>query len=142
VTPERVAVGQAQRIVSAVLVSGLALAAVAVFLGPQARFPVLVLPAALIGLVSPVIGFRIPLWIRDRMAAQEPAAGRCATYVRATACAVAVGDAAAIAGSIAYVVSGEPISLVGVATLVLLAGAIWPNEERVRAFVESPGSPR
>lgn len=134
--PEQTAVRQAQLIVGVILASALAIAAVAVSIGPQAHVPAAVLPVALAGLVSPVIGFRLPLWLRDRMEPATPIDRRCGAYVRATLLGVAVGEVAAILGVAGYTLSGEPIALVGVATLVLLTGAIWPSEERIRAFVE------
>jgi hypothetical protein len=116
----------------------LVLALLVGLLGPLGTNAALVGPAALLGLVSPVIGYRLYLLLRDRIPSEADVEARCRSFVSAGLVALAVTDGIALLGLVAYFVSGQPYSLVGVATHVLLAGAIWPSPERLQAFVEGP----
>jgi hypothetical protein len=139
---ERSAVAQA-RIIAAALAAGvLVLAAISgVVRLPPSLFS-LATPAGLCGLVSLVIGYRLYAWLRERVPSGASHRQRCAAFVRATIVALAVTESTALFGVIVFWLSGEPIALIGVATHIILAGALWPGPERLRAFVEPPpGSP-
>jgi len=93
-------------------------------------------PLTLAGLVSPVIGFRLFAWRRERFPAAADPAGRRAAYARALAAALGVTAAVAVAGLWAHLLSGEPGPLAGLVTHVLLAGALWPSPEGLAGFGE------
>jgi len=98
-------------------------------------------PAALLGLVSPVVGYRLYLWVRERAARPASRAERCGAFVRANLVAMAVTEGAALFGIVAYLLSGRLFPLVGVLTHVLLAGAIWPSAEKLDLFLRPPDEP-
>ena len=93
---------------------------------------VLQLPAVLSGALAPVLGFR--LYSRS---AEELAAGESTlpAYARATILALAVTEVGAFLAGLAWWGTGDPLSWIGLATHVLLAGALWPGESRYEAFV-------
>lgn len=97
-----------------------------------------VVPAAVLGAVGPVIGFRLYLLTRDRIPREAPEALRRAAYLRAVLLALAVTEAAALFGVVIHGLTGNPLALIGVLTHVLLAGAIWPSPERLETFLEVP----
>lgn len=94
----------------------------------------LVMPAVLFGLVSPVIGYRIYLKIRE--GSPNDIEGANQAFLRANIVALAVTEAAALFGCVAYLVSYNPLTYIGYLMHVLLAGAIWPNEFRLQQFLE------
>jgi hypothetical protein len=99
-----------------------------------------VIPAAVLGAVGPVIGFRLYLLTRDRIPRDAPDDRRRAAYLRAVLLALAVTEAAALFGVVVHGLTGNPLALIGVLTHVLLAGAIWPAPERLETFLESPSA--
>ena len=134
----RTALGRA-RAMAAAWVGGVIL--VTAFSGQLPRVPavaVLVLPAAVMGAVSPVIGFRLYLLLRERIAPETGPAERRRLYIRAVSLALAVTALAAIFGVIIYGTTGELITLIGPFMHILLAGAIWPTDDRLEAFVDPP----
>jgi hypothetical protein len=95
----------------------------------------LVAPVALIGIVNPLLAYRVYLAQRDASrAAAGPAPDTAQRFRRATVLAFAVSGAAALLAGLGYWLTGEPVTMLGLATHVLAAGALWPNEERLGAF--------
>ena len=88
-------------------------------------------PASLLGLVAPVIGYRLWLWMLEQVPAGADARQRCERFARATLVALSITELAAVLGLVAWVASGEPFTLAAVVTHVVLAGAIWPRRERL-----------
>jgi len=127
---------QSRTLVGALAAGPLVPALLVGLLGPRGTGAALVAPAALLGVVSPVIGYRLHLLLRERMSPDFGLEARCQRFVRANLVASAVTAGIALLGLVAYFLSGEPFTLVGVATHVLLAGAIWPTPERLQTFVE------
>ena len=103
-------------------------------------------PAALLGIVSPLLGFRLFAWLRERAATETSHATHCAAFLRATLLALSVTEAAAIFGVISFWMSGRIESLIGVVMHVILSGALWPTPEKLEAFLsateEAPAEPR
>jgi hypothetical protein len=95
------------------------------------RIAFLAPPIALLGLVAPVIGFRLWLWMLEQVPRDAAPRQRCDRFLRATVTALSVTEVAAVLGLVAWVASGQPFALAGVLTHVLLAGAIWPRRERL-----------
>jgi hypothetical protein len=94
-------------------------------------------PAALLGIVSPLLGFRLFAWLRDRSATEISHAARCAAYLRATVLALSVTEAAAIFGVISFWIGGGLESLIGVVMHVILSGALWPTPEKIETFLSA-----
>jgi hypothetical protein len=92
-------------------------------------------PAALLGIVSPLLGFRTFAWLRERAATQTSHGTRCGAYLRATVLALSVTEAAAIFGVISFWMGGGIESLIGVVMHVILSGALWPTPEKLEAFL-------
>jgi hypothetical protein len=133
----RAALMQARILVGALVAGVLALLAVSGLfqLGDSLRF--LVLPAGLVGLVSPVIGHKLYTSRRDGTPADADVATRCRRFVMATILALAITEAAALFGVVVFMLSGRWTALTGVLTHVLLAGAIWPSPDRLQPFLGS-----
>ncbi len=136
-TDPALALKTSQLIVSALVVGPLVLAVIAGFVDLGSGVRVLSLPAALFGVVSPVIGYRLYHSIRDRLAPDAPHDERCRAFTRANLVALAVTEAAAFFGIVAYMLSGEPWGLLGLLMHVLLAAAIWPSAQRFEGFTDS-----
>lgn len=88
-------------------------------------------PLTLFGIVSPVIGYRLYAWQQER--AGEGAGP--ADYLRATLTALSATGLAGVGGWGVHLWSGEIGPLAGLASHVLLAGALWPTEERLELFL-------
>jgi hypothetical protein len=96
-------------------------------------------PAALAGLVAPAIAFHLYRRLQEK-AGEEPDPGRRASrFVTATVLSLAVTEAAAIFGTVAFLLSSRSIALIGVVLHVLLCGAIWPSRDRMDSFVAGAG---
>jgi len=104
---------------------------------PTGALSVLIGPAALFGLVGPVLGYRLYLLLRERIPAEADAVERRRVFLRATLSALSITEAAALFGVLVFVFSGEWYAAVGVATHIILTGAIWPTQERLDAFLET-----
>lgn len=127
-------VARARVIVLALTLGVLAFAALGEFIGARTGPRALVAPAALAGVVSPVIGYRLYHWLQERGRTSATVEARCAAYLRATVVAVAVTEGVALFGVVAYLLSGEIAALIGVVTHVVLAGALWPTPEKLTSF--------
>lgn len=132
------AVLQRARLLSGAMAAGaLALAAATGLAEPRPAVPVLGSAAALAGLVSPLIGYRLFAWLRERVPPGASHAERCAGFLRATLLSVAAGESVALFGIVAYWLSSALAALIGVVTLVILAGAVWPTPERLESFLHA-----
>lgn len=137
------ALKQARRFAGALAAGVLVLAGASGFVGARPVFPSLGAAAALAGLISPVIGYRLYAWLRERYPAEASHVERCAGFVRATLLSLAVSESVALFGIFAYWFSAALPALIGVVTHVILVGAVWPTDERLEAFLDgaaaSPG---
>lgn len=105
------------------------------WIDPPGTVPGLGFAASLIGLVSPVIGYRLYALQRERVPSDAEPTRRCQLFLRAGIVALAVTEGAALFGVVSYMLSGTLSALSGVLTHVLLVGAIWPTPERLDAFL-------
>lgn len=128
---------QARLLCGAMAAGVLALAAATSLVEPRPAFPVLGSAAALAGLVSPLIGYRLLAWLRERVPPGASHAERCAGFLRATLLSVAAGESVALFGIVAYWLSAVLAALIGVVTLVILVGAVWPTPEKLDSFLDS-----
>lgn len=138
---ERAVLRRASRVAGALAVGVLALAGASGFMGLRSDFPALGSLAALTGLVSPVIGYRLYAWLRERIPAGASHAARCAGFLRATELALAVGAGIALFGIVAYCLSAVFAALIGVVTHMILVGAVWPTPERLETFFHVASGP-
>ncbi len=136
-TDPALALKTSQLIVAVLIVAPLVLAVIAGFADLGSGVRILTLPAALFGVVSPVIGYRLYHSIRDRLAPDASYDERCRAFIQANLVALAVTEAAAFLGIVAYMLSREPWGLLGLLMHVLLAAAIWPSAERFHGFTDT-----
>jgi uncharacterized membrane protein len=124
---------------SRVFVGGM-VAGVLVFMAVAGFFPRLdgadgfVLPAAIIGAVSPIIGYRSYQLQRDRLTRDAGTARRLEVFFRANLIAMAITETAALFGLVVHALTGSMLTLLGVLMHVLLAGALWPTVEKLESF--------
>jgi len=124
-------------IASALLVLVLAVASVAVWLSPGGGgFRPLVVPVALAGLVSPVVGYRLYFLVGSRTKPDADVEARGGAFQAATVVALSVTNGAALLGIVTYMLSSDLAAMTGVVTHVLLSGAIWPTRVRLESFCE------
>lgn len=129
------------RVMVAALVGGvLTLLFVATFFSLNTPVTFLIFPVGLIGLISPVLGYRLYLYVRSKVADAADIEGRAGSFVRATLTAMAVTEGIAFCGVVVYMLTGGALALTGVLTHLLLAGAIWPTREKLDLFLDSSGS--
>ena len=126
----------ARTIVAGLVGSVLLLALLSALYDPAIGFDVLTAPAALLGLVSPVLGFRIHTTREQEIPAAADSLERRARYLRAIVYPLAVTQGGAMFGVVSFWLGGGVFSLVGVLTHLLLAGALWPSPERLTRFLE------
>jgi len=124
------------RTVATSLAGGILLfAVVAVMLRPTPATSALAPPAGLAGIVSPLIGYRLYSWLRERVPGSAGPAQRRAAFLRATLLSLSVTDVTAAFGLVVYLFTEAPSTLIGVASHVILTGAVWPTEERLESFL-------
>jgi len=126
---------QARLIVGGLVGGVLILTAVSGWMPRGGDLEGLVVPAAVIGAVSPVVAFRLYQLFRDRLTSGATAARRRETFLRANVLCFAITEGAALFGVIVYALTGAPLALIGVVMHVLLAGALWPSEEKLAGFM-------
>jgi hypothetical protein len=100
-------------------------------------FGVLVIPAALAGLVSPVIAYRSYSVLGARTSPDAALGVRCEAFQRVTVVALSVTAGVALFGIVIYVMSSDLAAMTGVVTHVLMSGAIWPRRVRLESFLDS-----
>ena len=111
------------------------LALVTVF-EPSSALGLLQIPAGALGLILPVVAYRLFLYRKSRLDPQRSEAERCSGYVSGFIVAAAVSEGAALVGSVTYVLTRHPATLLGLAMHLVILGAIWPSEDRVHWFIE------
>ncbi len=110
---------------------------VAALLAPADRvFPVLVAPAALSGLVLPVVGYRVYHYLLERVGERADSTSRTRAFRTATLAAMGITGCAALFGIVAFWLSGSPPALLGTAMHVIVVGAVWPAPQRLERFLE------
>jgi hypothetical protein len=122
-------------VIGAITVGPLLITIVSAFVRFSSELQYLVAPAALLGIVSPVIGFRVHLGLKRRVPPDAGLEQRCQRFFTATIMPLAVTESIALFGVVAFMLSGAPASLIGVLTHVILAAAIWPTPERLEHFM-------
>jgi len=122
-------------VVAAITAGVLVMTIVSAFVKLSSGLSVLVSPAALLGILSPVIGYRIYLALRRRTPQEAGIEQRCQRFFTATIVAMAVTEGIALFGVVAFMLSGAPACLIGVLTHVILAAAVWPTPERLELFM-------
>jgi len=132
---DREVLTRARLIVGALVGGVLILTALSGFMPRADGMAGLVVPAAVVGAVSPAVAFRLYQLLRDRIAAGASATLRRQTFLRANVIAFAITEGAAVFAAIVYAMTGGPLALIGVLMHVLLAGALWPSEEKLAGFV-------
>ena len=133
--PRAATLAQARVVVLAMAVAPLLLAAIGEWLAISGRVEFLVAPAALLGIVSPVIGYRLFMMQAERVPAGACVAQGCRAFLKAILVAMAVSEGIALFGLVAWLTSGRLIALIGIVTHMILVGAIWPAEARLERFI-------
>jgi hypothetical protein len=87
-----------------------------------------------IGAASPALAYRLYQLLRDRLAPGSTASRRRETFLMANVLCFAITEGAALFGVIVYALTGAPLALIGVGMHVLLAGVLWPSEEKLAGF--------
>ena len=126
---------QARLIVGALVGGVLILTALSGWMPRSEGLEGLVVPAAVVGAASPVVGFRLYQLLRDRLPPEATASRRRETFLRANVVAFAITEGAALFGVIVHALTGAPLALIGVGMHVLLAGALWPSAEKLAGFM-------
>lgn len=127
---------QAQVLAAALALGPLLILGAVCLLPRRAESSALVVPAGLLGIVAPAIGWRLQAAIRGR--ARGGPAERRRAYVRSVIAGLAVTAAAALLGILAWSLSNESAALLGVLLHLLLVSALWPTEERLQNDDEEP----
>ena len=136
---ERDALGRSRVVVGGMVAGVLVLTAVAGFIPRLDGAEAFVLPAAIIGAVSPIIAYRMYQLQRDRLTRDAGTARRHEVFLRANVIAMAITETAALFGLIVHALTGSLLTLLGVLMHVLLAGALWPTVEKLESFGASAG---
>jgi hypothetical protein len=122
-------------VVAAMTAGVLLLTVISGFLDVASGLEFIVAPAVLLGLLSPVVGYRLYCRMRERLPREADDAYRCRRFLAATIIAAGISESIAILGIAAFLLSGSFAGLVGVVTHVILVGAIWPSQEKLAAFL-------
>jgi len=128
-------------IVGALAAGVLSLTAVSGFvsLGPVSFAARLSLPVGLAGLMTLVAGWRVYVGKGERASEVEDVAAGCAGYTTALLISLALTEAAAFLGIVAYILGAGIVALTGVLTHVLLTAVLWPAAEKIRPFLGRAG---
>lgn len=127
------------RIIALALVLGpLVMFIVALLVRTDPLLPAAGLPAGLLGLIGPVAGYRVYQALRGRIPPDRGARERRHAFQAATLLALGITEGIALLSIVAFWLSGKPIALVGLATHAILAGAVWPSEQRLQGFLGGP----
>jgi hypothetical protein len=132
---------KALRVVCAALGSGPVLLTIpALLIDVDAVVSFLFTPAVLVGMVSPAVAWRVYDSGLRRAEACADTDSRWRAFERATVLALVQTEAVAILSLVAYVLTRAELVLIGVATHVAIAGAVWPSRSRVEASVGGSGA--
>jgi hypothetical protein len=104
--------------------------------GPRQGTRALVVPAGVLGLAAPAVGWRLQARIRERAPGGGEAGRR--AYVGAVVSGLSVTAGASLLGVVAWFLSGDTLPLLGLVMHLLLAMALWPTDERLEQAEEGP----
>ena len=123
------------RLLAAVLGIGplLLLGAALAFPRPPSASP-LVVPVGVLGLVAPAIAWRAQARMLEAARGGTDMGRR--AYVRSVAVGLGITEAAAMCGVLVWLLSRQPHALAGLPMHLLMVGALWPTEERLRRAEE------
>ncbi len=125
------------------MLAGLAMVIPAWFLRMEMGLRPLQIAAAALGLIAPAAGYHLFMAQKKKLDAEAEldGDGRVARFVQAFTLAGALSEGGALLACVAFALTSQPLTLIGVATHVLIMGALWPSAERVQWFVEpGPGA--
>jgi hypothetical protein len=109
------------------------------FLQPIRGTEMLLWPSVAAGVLLPTTGLLLYVTLLLRTArAAEGRAARSGRFFTATLVPMALGEAAALLGAMAYGGTRNAWALVPLVTHVLLCIAVWPTRERLESVVEGP----
>jgi hypothetical protein len=121
--------------VGAITAGVLVFTIVAAFVNLSTELRYLMAPSALLGILSPIIGYRLYLSFHGNLPPEAALEQRCRRFFMATLIPLAVTEGIALFGLVSFMLCGEFACLIGVATHVILAAAIWPTPERLEQFL-------
>jgi hypothetical protein len=124
----------ARTLAAALAVGPLLFLAGALLVRPRAASSVLVVPAGVLGLVAPAIGWRLQARLGE--GARGGAGGGRRAYLRSLTAGLAVTEGAALLAVVAWFLSDELAALVGLPMHLLLVFALWPTDERLQRAEE------
>jgi len=126
------------RLTAALLLAGpFLLMALFLVVAPREGVVFLVVPAGVLGLVAPAVAWRVQARIRE--GARGDAAGRRRAYLRSLTVGLAITEAAASVGVVVWLLTRQPQALIGLPMHLIMAGALWPSEERLQRAEEEAG---
>jgi hypothetical protein len=128
--------GALRGVAIALAASPLVAVGIVLALPPPSPWRGLVAPAALFGIVALAVGHRAYQSILGRTRASAAPRQRLSALRRATIAALAVTEAVALFGVVAFHLSREPYALVGVATHLVVAGGVWPTRARLQGVLD------
>lgn len=105
----------------------------------DARVSALVVPSALAGLLAPVLAYRFYHRRLERLADDTTRDRGAAEFRLATLVSLSITALAALVGVAGFWLSGDAITLIGVAMHAVLSGAVWPTPERLEGFTRGGG---
>ena len=126
---ERSELGSARLLAAFLAIGPFLLLAVGVAFPSTPSGSPLVVPAGVAGLVAPAIAWRVQARVRERAHG-----GR--AYLRSVMLGLAVTEVAAMLGVAVWLLCRQIPALIGLPMHVLLVGALWPTEERMRQAEE------
>jgi hypothetical protein len=137
----RAVMARSQLIVAAMSAGVLVLAAVVGFvdLDPVGFAALLSLPAGLAGLITLVAGWNVFKRLGERAVDVQDVASGCTRYTAALLISLALTQASAFLGIVAYMLGAEVMALTGVLTHVLLTAVLWPTVEKIKPFLGHAG---
>ena len=127
-----------QLIALALVFGPLVLLGVAWFVPLDASLGWIAMPIGLLGLISPVAAYWLYHSQHARVSSSADEGARCQAFLKATILALAVAEAVALIAIVGFALSQNLMALTGVATHVLVAGAVWPSPQRLELFLGRP----
>ena len=128
-----------QLLAAAILVGPLPLVLIFGMLDPIAGLRVLYLPAIVAGIGALIAGLLLHRLLIGRAGSLPDAAARAQGMLVAILAPLALTEAAALIGAMAFSAARDAWSLVGVAAHLVLGVAIWPGRGRIETVLHPPG---
>jgi hypothetical protein len=128
------ALGEARWTAALLGASPLLLTALAGLVSPSEGFSWLVVPAGVLGLVAPAVAWRLQARLRASAGGGAEEGRR--VYLRSLTVGLAVTELASMLGVGVWLVTREVQALIGLPMHLLMVGALWPTEERLRQAEE------